>query len=110
MGVVQWWGGGRRTDRCALRSVFPKGSDYVIYSQLLAQLQHADPFHMSPFLTCRVWYVVSECQSMVGVPGDVVSCFGTDGKGKLVSAAPEATLFTIYELQCCLVTVLSGHE
>lgn len=31
-------------------------------------------------LSHSVWYVVSQCQLMVGVFGDAVSCFGADGE------------------------------
>lgn len=45
--------GGRRD---AYAGLCTKGSDYVIYSHRLAQLQDSDPLHTSLFLTrCGMW-------------------------------------------------------
>lgn len=41
-------------EECVRRFVFSKGSDYVIYSQRLGQLQESDPLHRSLLTSCGV--------------------------------------------------------
>ena len=73
-----------------------KGSDYVIYSHHRDYLQESDPVQTWLILAGQVWYVVSECQLMVGVSGDEVSCFGAGGEGRHVSTAPAANFCLLF--------------
>lgn len=57
LGVVRGQRVVQAEEECLRRVVFvSKGSDYVIYSQRLAQLQEPDPHRASLFLTrCGMW-------------------------------------------------------
>lgn len=59
----------RREEECVCRFVFSKGSDYVIYSQCLAQLQESDPLHTLLSLTpCGMWsHSASRWQAYLGM-------------------------------------------